>query len=103
MENENENGRGRGEPGSPDEWAGRSGAGLEGPAHGPSGQNPYAAENPYGMAQGWGGTDRPTTAFPAQHPAQHPAQAQGQGQHPAQGQGQGQAGPWRPADAMPPS
>ena len=87
MENENENGRGRGEPGSPDEWAGRSGAGLEGPAHGPSGQNPYAAENPYGMAQGWGGTDRPTTAFPAQHPAQ----------------AQGQAGPWRPTDAVPPS
>lgn len=99
MENENENGRGRGEPGSPDEWAGRSGAGLGGPAHGPSGQNPYAAENPYGMAQGWGGTDRPTTAFPAQHPAQHPAQAQAQGH----AQGQGHAGPWRPTDAIPPS
>lgn len=103
MENENENGRSRGGPGAPDEWAGRMGAGLGGPAHGPSGQNPYAhrssgpdpstgrnpytAGNPYGTAQGWGGTDRPTTAFPAHYPAQ----------------GQGQPGPGLPTDTVPPS
>ncbi|MFS4487822.1 S1C family serine protease [Dietzia kunjamensis] len=99
---ENDNGRGRGEPGTPEDWAGRPGAGLGGPAHQLAGENPYAGPGPYagaypyggqesrgpgGSAQGWGGAGRPTTEFAAQSPPQEPPRT----------------GPWRPAETVPPS